>query len=260
MPWIGNGNTYQHFHYSVLGDNYGEALQYLLLNPLEALEIMFTNHTQHPHGDYIKAELHIFLVICGLPILLYKPHYLIMLIPIYCQKMFHDQLEMWGFAKQYTVEFGPIMAIGVFDVLSDIKRRKSKYIAASISVILCIAVTIRTMDQTVLFTNKSKVRIYQKAHYSRDFDIQKAHKALKKIPENAVVAAQTQYLPHLAYRDKIYQFPIIKNAKYIVFSKVKAPYPLEKQSFNELKENLNHSKEWKLFEECASLTILKRKE
>lgn len=49
--------------------------------------------------------------------MLRKPVYLIMLIPVYVQKLFHDNYGMWSISGQYVIEFAPILAIGTFSVL-----------------------------------------------------------------------------------------------------------------------------------------------
>jgi len=128
MPWFSNDSVYPHFHYSVLGSNSAEALLFLIKHPWESLKVLFINHINHPLGDYIKAELHILLLVAGLPLLLRKPHFFLMLIPIYFQKLFHDNVAMWGIDGQYSVEFAPIMAIGVFSVIeTSANIRMKKY-------------------------------------------------------------------------------------------------------------------------------------
>ena len=80
MPALSVNRTYQHFHYSVLGNNAFEAASFLIRHPFESLKTLFINHTGDPHGDYIKAEFHILLLFSGLPLLLFKPQYLLMLV------------------------------------------------------------------------------------------------------------------------------------------------------------------------------------
>ncbi len=105
--------------------------------------------------------------------LCFKPNYLIMLIPIYFQKLFHDNYIMWSIDAQYSIEFAPILTIGVFSVISKYKKR---YLVNTLSAIVLIGTlisTIRTMDNTVVYTNKSKIRIYQPRHYKRNYNVMK---------------------------------------------------------------------------------------
>ena len=202
-------------------------------------------------------ELHVLLITSGLPFLIKKPQYLLMLLPVYFQKLFHDNYSMWGIGGQYSIEFAPIMAIGIFMVISKFKRIRFRVIMSSVVLFLATASTIRTIDNTIFFTDKSRIRFYQKSHYQRDYDVKSVHKYLLKIPKNANVSAQSPFVPHLSLRENIYQFPIIKNADYIVYSRKEGSYPLLKEEF-ELKINqLEHSGDWEILYD-DDLTILRK--
>jgi uncharacterized membrane protein len=258
MPAISNAGAYPHFHYSFLGSNYREAFFHVVSHPLESLNVLFTNHNNSVHGDYVKAELHILLISSGLPLLLKKPQYLLMLLPIYFQKLFHDNYSMWGIGGQYNVEFAPIMAIGIFKVVAEFKRVKSIRIVSSLILIFTLGSTIRIMDQTVFFTNKSCIRFYNANHYKRDYNVRKVHYQLSLIPKNAIVSAQSPFLPHLSLRDQIFQFPIIKDADYIIYSEKEDCYPLEKSEFDSITSKLKSSVEWVVIYD-KDLTILKKR-
>jgi uncharacterized membrane protein len=257
MPSISNNGTYPHFHYSALGNNSYEALKYLISHPIECIKMLFINHINHPSGNYVKLELHTFLLISGLFMLCFKPNYLIMLIPIYFQKLFHDNYIIWSIDAQYSIEFAPILTIGVFSVISKYKKR---YLVNTLSAIVLIGTlisTIRTMDNTVVYTNKSKIRIYQPRHYKRNYNVKLIHKYINKIPQNAIISAQSPFLPHLALRDNIYLFPIVKDAEYIILSPKEDPYPISKEIFYSKMEKIMNSKKWQKFFENEDLIIFK---
>lgn len=257
MPAISNNEIYPHFHYSFLGNNFSQAIFNLITHPIESIKVLFTNHNNSLHGDYVKAETHIILFTSGLILLLKKPHYILMLVPIYFQKFFHDNPSMWSIGGQYNIEYAPIMAIGIFEVITDFKNMKFRVIMSSIVLFFVTASTIRTMDNTIFFTDKSRIRFYQKSHYQRDYDIKKVHQLLSKIPKNANVSAQSPFVPHLSLRENIYQFPIIKNADYIVYSKKEDCYPLLKEDFELKIFELEHSKDWEILFN-NDVTILKK--
>jgi uncharacterized membrane protein len=257
MPSLSNDGNFHQFQYSILGNNSFEAFQHLIAHPLQSVETLFVNHTQNPSGNYVKSETHILLLLSGLIFLFLKPNYLFMLIPVYVQKYFHDNYFMWSIGGQYSVEFAPIFAIGIFSVIS---RYGNK-----IALILCTVVltgvfisTIRTMDRTVIFTDKSRIRIYQLQHYQRSYNVKMVHEELNKIPSEAIVSAQSQFVPHLALRDKIYQFPIIKDAEYIIYSLKENTYPLSKKEFEIAIDEINHSDKWKILFQSTAVVILKK--
>ena len=258
MPWLSNTNKYPHFNYSFLGSNGIEAFNFLLRHPIESIKTLFFNHTGDPSGDYIKAEFHTLILLSGLPILLFKPQYLLMLIPIYFQKLFHNNFYIWGIDGQYSIEFAPILAIGIFSVINDFKNEKIANLISITILISTFACTARIMDHTILYTAKSKIRFYQGTHYTRNYSVKKVHELLSKIPENAIVSAQSPFLPHLALRDNIYQFPLIKDAEFIIYSGKEGSYPLEKSAFNSLTQELENSIRWKVLYKDENITILQK--
>jgi len=258
MPALSSQQMYPHFHYSVLGDNPAEALLFLLSHPIESIRTFFINHTGDPNGDYIKLEFLVLLMVSGLYILLRKPLYLIMLIPLFFQKFFHDNYPMWGLHAQYNVEFSPVLAIGIFSAVSAIKRKTYRNTVLILAMAGCLLATVRIMDHTIMFTDKARIRIYQEKHYSRNYDVKKVHRALKLIPNEAVVCAQSPFLPHLALRDHIYQFPSILNADYLVFSYDEDRYPLTEIGFDKKINQIMSSGQWEEFHKEGNFIILKK--
>jgi len=258
MPYITGKTVYPYFQYSLLGSNYQEALIYILTSPIETLKFIFINHSYNSNVDFVKLEFHILLTLSGLPLLLWKPHYFFMLIPIYAQKLFHNNPSIWGIGGQYSIEFAPIMAMGLFEVIASIKKTKIQQIVSFLVISLAAISTFRTMDKTEAFTRKENIRFYQMKHYTRNYNVQEAHRLLLKIPNDAIVSAQSPFVPHLALRDKVYTFPIVKDADYIVFSFQESPYPLSKEAFDTKINGYRESKEWVRLHDSA-LIILKKK-
>ena len=114
------------------------------------------------------------------------------------------------------------------------------------------------MDHTIYFSDKSRIRIYQSNHYHRNYDVKLVHEKLNEIPSEAIVSAQSQFVPHLALRDKIYQFPIIKDAEYIIYSPLENTYPLSKEEFESAINPVLHSEKWKTVFNNDALVILEK--
>jgi uncharacterized membrane protein len=258
MPWITVSGKYNGFAYTTLGQTPMEALKELVMHPLNTIKILFTNFNDQPHGDYVKLELHLLVLLSGAYFLLLKPHYLIMLIPIYFQKMFHDHVQMWGIGGQYSIEFAPILAIGIFSAIAEFKNTKIERILALIAFAGILFSTIRVMDRTVAYTNKSKIRFYQAGHYKRNYDVGVVYRQIRKLPPDARISAIAPILPHLALRDHIYQFPIIRDAEYIVYSDQEGKYPLSEEEFDTEIKKLMESGEWEEEFKSEEVVILKK--
>src|SRR5690606_11621531 len=103
-----------------------------------------------------------------------------------------------------------------------------------------------------------QIRFYNPEHYSRNFNVANIHLQLSRIPEHAAVSAQTPFVPHLALRNDIYQFPILKNADYIVYSENESSYPLTKEQFDKKLDEILISGQWEFVYE-GEISILKRR-
>jgi uncharacterized membrane protein len=260
IPSFSDSGAYGGFLYSVVGDTPLEALTYVVTHPLETLKLLFVNHSGLELANFYKIEFHLLVLCTGLPLLLWRPAYFFMLIPLYFQKMLHNDPSMWGVGFHYGAEFAPVTAIGIFSAVRDFPSEKWQKIACVILPFLSLAVTFRSMDSTEMFTDKSRIRFYQKGHYTRKYKVAPVHHLLGKIPADAVVSAQSPFLPHLALRNFIYQFPIVKDAEFIVFSKREVTYPLTREEFENLTDlYLNDTENWEIWEQADGFYILKKR-
>lgn len=257
MPALSNAGKYPHFHYSKLGENAGEALIYLVTHPVESLRLLFVNHTPFPEFDYVKAEMWIFLVVSGF-LCLFRPVYLLMLLPVIAQKLYHDNPSMWGINYQYSIEFAPVLTIGIFETIAGWKQQKIRVIGAATSILLAFACSVRSMDRSVVYVEKAHIRVWQDSHYKREFPVSEAHALLRKIPPHAIVSAQACFVPHLALRPAIYQFPIVKDASYVFLSPKGEAYPLSKQQFAEEVSRLVSSHEWGIVVQNENFLLLRK--
>jgi uncharacterized membrane protein len=258
MPLLSHSGKYAHFHYSILGTNVRESIVYLVTHPIESFRLLFINHQGDPLYDYVKAEVWIFIGVLGC-LMIRKPVYLWMLIPIFGQKMYNDNPSMWGVQGQYTIEFAPILTIAVFDVIRTFNTEKLKKYTAIFMLLLSVVSAIRVMDNTYSYVEKARIRIYKKAHYNREFSIPKAYKVISKIPEGAAISAQSAFVPHVALRDTVYTFPHIGQANYILLSPVDNPYPITPEVFTHKTDSLLHDIHWETIYHSTEFILLKRK-
>lgn len=261
MPSFSNDGVYPHFHYGVLGENAKDALAHLLSHPLESLTNLFSNHTGVSEYDGIKAELHWYLLVSGLPFLLRFPGLLIMLAPIYAQKLYHDNPMMWSIAVQYNIEFAPILAIGVFLTIEKFNRKWLRLSAASLVICGALFVSFRSMswDKTVIYTNKENLRFFSADHYDRHYNVREVRRSIDMIPTDAIVSAQSSFVPHLALRDKIYTFPKVKDAEFVIITPYEGKYPINDSIFRIELNELLKSDEWKVLNDQDSVFLFQRK-
>lgn len=233
MPALANSGSYEHFKYHVLGNGYGDIPKFVLTRPLEFLKALFINHSGKAEFDFIKAETYAFLLVSGAWLMIWRPAFLIMTLPLLVMKMCYDDPAIWSIDTHYSIEFAPLIVTGAFYVLADMKGELLKQILAVFVVVGSLTATLRYMDNTVYWHDYSRVRIYQASHYVKNYDVRVVHRQLEAIPADAVVSAQTPFVPHLAYRDKCYTFPIVKDAEYIIVSpSEEAMYPIIREEMD----------------------------
>ena len=259
IPSIANeGREYLHFNYKAIGNNFSEAIQTLILRPQYAFSLLFENTTGWNEANFIKSELHFFVLLSGGYAILYKPQYLLMLLPIYAQKLFNDDIGKWGLNYQYSIELVPILTLALYTFLYEINKRHKIYYLL-LPCLITIVATASSMDHRISkWYQPEQVRFYDKKHYQTEYNVAEINERLKVIPKNAAVSASNCLVPHLAFRDYIYQFPVTNNAEYIVLLKSENTYPLSHEEFENKISEYNTSIDWKKVVDDDNLIIYKQ--
>lgn len=210
------------FNYAALGANPGEALKFIIQNPVETIKLFFVNHLNDPAYNGVKAEFYIVYLVSGGIFLLLRPQYFIWFIPIVAQKVLNDSFIRWGISNYYSIEVVTLLPLSVFLTLASLK---SKLVQNGLAIVTCIATLTMTIYKLNIANieiswtlNPSKEIVYSKGFFEAPFDIKKVNKILNQIPHDAKVSASDHLFSHLAQRKSIYIFPTVKDADYIIFS------------------------------------------
>lgn len=258
IPSIANeGSAYLHFKYEALGNNFTEALTFIIKHPMRTFSLLFDNQTGNAFYNGYKAELYFMILLSGGFVLFRRPAWLIMLLPIFGQKLFNSDPEKWGLDSQYSIEFVPVITLCAFSFIKELKKR---YLLGIILIITTLSATIYLMDASISIPyGKENLQFYKAKHFKRDFDVEPVYKALSIIPPQAIVSAQTELVPHLSVRQTIYNFPTVRDAEYIAVLMSDATYPLSKDEFKSTVDLYIHSKEWIPLINTDVIKIFKRK-
>jgi uncharacterized membrane protein len=261
IPSLANENrAYLHFHYDALGDNFGEALGFVIKNPRKIFAYMLENHTQNPDGYLVKPETFYYLLLTGGFVLLVQPKYLIMLLPIFAQKMLNNDVVKWGIGAHYSIEFAPIVSIALFVWLSklNLAAKKQTLTAWGFSA-LSIVASVTAMDNHVtLWYDVTNTKFYDARHWKKQFDIPELNHVLDLIPDDAKVSAQSEVVPHVALRQTIYLFPHVADANYVALLDNGNHYPVNREAYEEKIDELKSSGQWELIYD-KNLTMIFRK-
>lgn len=259
MPTLNLDNTNtQLLRYNHWGETPSEILSNFINNPILFLEI-FINLDNN--GDIIawgpKLELWFVLILSGGYILFRKPAFLWMSIPIFAQKFLSSEPSIQGINYQYSIEFAPILAVASIHFIKSIEPKK-QFISLFF---LVLGAAIAAIFNSSMYSGKKYTTIqmafYNLQHYKGDIEnLHEVKKAWNELPNNAIISANSNAIPHLAMREKIYHFPRVDDAEYIVLY-LPSTYPLSREDFETKIEELKVS-EFSVWKDIPNLLILKR--
>ncbi len=260
MPALSNttGN-FQMERYAELGKSPSEIINYILYHPRQTFALLFeTNNTEVTfHG--VKSEFYFMLLVSGGFLLFRKPYYLLMLIPVIAQKMFSDNVTLWGILWQYSIEFAPIISLGVIDVFTVSKNNKRPVFFALILLAVTWYFNIAAMNFKIAPNYYPLLtKFYNKHHYKSDWDTKEQHAILKTLPPDAVLSAHNQLVPHLSARERIYCYPVVMEADYIILHRIPiSSYPLTEEDYKMNIEALENSALYKKLYDQNNILIFK---
>lgn len=259
FPAIGDENKkFSLFDFSVVGETPLKALLFVISHPLKSIEFLFINHSDNGYYDGIKTQFYLVYLISGGFVLLLRPHYLIPFIPLIAKKMYDDNPLRWGIDTYYSIEVVSILPIMVFSILTEFKSPPLKKILAFTICLLSLGVTtyrLFTPTANPILAPDKKSNFLSPGFYAADCDVSALNAALQKIPADAAVCASGKILPHLAFREKVYYFPLIKDAEYICVFKKEDTYPLMPDAFNAELNKLRSDSSWLVLTENADMIL-----
>lgn len=205
IPALNHG-TYDHWSYFALGSSPGEAIKHIILHPFTSLSLLF--------DDELKIKMWAIALASGGIFCIIKPKYGLLLLPIMAQKFFSSDKLYWGYTFQYSVELASVIPIATIICIYQIKDIKKRWIIVGLMIIINIVIVSR-----MTFYDGTKMRdIFSSKYYAPLENKESLNEAIKLMETNASLSTQNTITAHLAGRDVIYQFPIIKDSKYILLN------------------------------------------
>lgn len=259
MPALSTGNNTQLDRYNHWGNSTSEVISNFLNQPNLFLELFFNlneDKTSIIWGP--KAETWLLFIISGGFLLLRKPQFIWMLVPIFAQKFLSSHLLIQGISYQYSIEFVPILLLGSIYILKTSSTKKRTFLISILILGALMGNTYNINPNTGGKYDTVNMAFYNSNHYKSYIDnLSEVKETWNSIPKNAIISVNSIPAPHLAMRDKIYHFPRIDDAEYIVLF-TPAPYPFSQEDFELQIVKLKES-EFEVWKEIPNLIIFKRK-
>ncbi len=234
--------------YRSLGTTPKEILGNIFNKPGYLFSLLFENYSGEALFNGIKSELHFSVLISGGIFMLYKPQFLVMLIPIYAQKLFNTDAARWGINYHYSIEFVPVLTACTAVFIASINTaEKYKYYLGFLVAVITLYYTISKMDSRVsIWYDKVNTRFYAPEHYNNNQTTKTIRVELNALPlkDEDAISAQNNLVPHLSNRTYIYLYPESSKATHIVVAPRTNLYPLKDSAYSSLLDTLKESSYW----------------
>ncbi len=260
MGEIKHQQGYYHFKYTILGNSASEMISNLVHHPIKIIKALYFSHILGSELKGIKFELYKCLAFSGGILLLFRPAYIVMLLPIIAQKVFSNDFGKWGINVHYSIEFAPIVIIGFYDCISKIKSNKIIYGLSILTCVLTMYITYSKMEKREsIYYNRLAGDLFFKDHYKTEFDRKEVKRVMNLIPKEANLSALTYFAPHLSFRKNIYQFPDVHDAEYIFIANCEIPYPLYKTQMIEQVNYYLTNPQWETLSANNNIYLFKKR-
>ncbi|MFA6260719.1 MAG: DUF2079 domain-containing protein [Bacteroidia bacterium] len=252
-----NKDGFQLTRYAQYGNNLPEIAMYLLSHPSALKEIMIGPPDSLEYS--IKMELYQAFLLSGGVAIIVRPYLLIWLIPVFAAKLLSKDFAFWGVSHHYSIEFVPILAFAVFEAINQFRGKIVQVTFAVVFVVLTCFTTIALIDLSVIPMNKVNLRFYAGEHYRSGLNIKGVHEAIQHIPPGEPVSVHTNLAPHMVEREKLYHFPVVNEARYIIlFETKRGSYPFPPDEYGDWINMFIKEKKFQVIYRKDDILILKR--
>lgn len=237
--WVGGGNSY--LSTSILPIN----------DPVTLLLLLFTNPSifiDQIFNTPLKVSTFFALnqPFALLPLL--SPFFWLTVFPYLFLRFTSSYNQMWTMDFHHNANLMPFLIISAAFAIAHFKFPQKP---------LIILISI------LLFFGGLNPRGIIWSAFQEDFTNIKSYdyinESLKLIPASTGISAGSSLVPHLSNREKIYMFPDVSDANYIVLDTTLSSYPLKNKELSEKIQSLEESSSWQIEKRVKTLIIFKRR-
>ncbi len=265
MPTLAGQSEFVHFgKYPALGGGMTDAFSFLIHHPIEFIKLFFVNHLpDYPELQFEKLFFYIILIFAGGWAFIVRPMYILAIAPLLLQKMCSNQFTTWGTSYQYNIEFAPLLAFAVIEVVARIEQhwqlQKRRLWLSWFVVFMTLGSSMYAMVERTQDYEKARVIFWQAKHFKKEYQVTMVQEVMRKIPNTASVMATSSFVPHLACRQKIYTFPLVKDAEYLLLSGKESSYPLSFEEYDKFILSIYSSEQWDRVDQNDVVVLFKRR-
>lgn len=251
--------AYNLFNYTALGKSPKEALLFVFTHPFDTLTLLFKNSTGDRSYDAVKLKFYLVFFLSGGFVLLYRPAYLIALIPLVAKKMWNDAPVRWSHEYYQGIEIATILPAFVFLTLMDIRKDTLRKLITALVCVLTIEVSLHQLYYSrTTYYGVNKCNVFSDDFYEMTEDTYTIKELVETIPDTSAVCASGHIAPHLAFRDSITLFPRLMNKGYLFLEKRGPTFPMDRQTSDKVLVELLKTGQWDTLYNDPGIILLAR--
>jgi uncharacterized membrane protein len=238
--------------FKALGASPAEIASSVVLHPLRTLTTMISPAP--------KAQT-LLLTTGGFAFLpLLAPEAWLLAGPTLAERFLSDKREMWGLGFHYSLVLVGVWAFGAISTLAWLKRTRlgARAPTRAFDVVAGVALVAALVATNAAAPFPPEFSSLQKPYMARPDEVARYERALAVIPDGAKVVAQNHFLPHLAFRQFIWQPEqrFVERADFIVLDENASPWPHTKAYVQRLVAQLRADPRFTIrFEEGSTLVF-----
>ncbi|MBU1880329.1 MAG: DUF2079 domain-containing protein [Chloroflexi bacterium] len=198
--------------YGYLGDSISEMIVTLVTQPLLVLEHVFT-------VDKLGFVLRLLVPLALLPVVGWEAT--LLALPSLGYLLLSDDPNMVAIIYQYPAVLIPFLFFGAIE---GARRVSQRWPVARVGVLTALLVA--GLGSYVLHGGGPLSRNYQPERYDMAGRPGRGLAIMQHIPHQAAVSAQSDLVPHLSQRERVYLFPEIFDAEYVLLDTQGNTFPL----------------------------------
>lgn len=229
LPLLRGGGTYYffgggfaagHAHYDYLGESFSEVVLTLLTRPEVWLPQVLM-------PEKIAYVLHFLVPLAFLPLV--GGEIVVMALPTLGLSLISTFPPQYSIASHYALPLVPFLFFATVLGAERILRRTAHADRPARQWALSALILVASSTTYLLQSPGPGAQHFEAREYQSAFDLRNkiAYDLMREIPDDAVLVAQRELVPHMTHRQQIWEFPFVpdyRQADYLFFDKARAGY------------------------------------
>ena len=201
LPW-----GYSPWRFHSLGNSIPDMFKKIITEPLYVLGIL---------TDTVEKQQKIkYFLMTGGILCFIQPRFIFFFLPTIAITCLSDDWAFWGNMYHYNIIFAVLLPFLIILIASGIRLKLIRYVFLTVYMFLFI----HYLNKNYFHDWSTFPRIFTSNYYHRRDNLSEIKEALNIIPGSASVSAINHLTPHLAFRNKVFCYPNVKDAEYIAIN------------------------------------------